>query len=72
MYDKGRIAAASGNAGEALMHFREAVTLDPEFAAAYNDLGAVYLAQGELSQAAELFPAGPRCRAHRTGWPWRI
>ena len=64
VYDKGRIAAARGNRREALMYFREAVTLDPEFAAAYNDLGAVYLAQGELSHAAEQFPAGPRCRAH--------
>jgi len=55
VYDRGRIAAAGGNPREAVRYFREALTLDPGFAAAYNDLGAVYLAQGEFSQAAECF-----------------
>jgi tetratricopeptide (TPR) repeat protein len=55
MYDKSRIAAARGNRGEALKYLREAVALHPDFAAAYNDLGAVYLAEGEFSLAAESF-----------------
>jgi tetratricopeptide (TPR) repeat protein len=54
-YQKGRSATARGNPIEALKCFREAVTLDPEFAAAYNDLGAIYLARGDLSPAAEQF-----------------
>jgi tetratricopeptide (TPR) repeat protein len=54
-YDKGRIAAGKGCGQEAVLHFREALSLDPEFADAYNDLGAAYLAQGELPQAAEQF-----------------
>jgi len=54
-YEKARGAATQGNRREAIIFFRQALTLDPQFADAYNDLGAVYLAQGELSQAAEQF-----------------
>jgi tetratricopeptide (TPR) repeat protein len=54
-YEKGRIAAAKGNRREALARFQEAIKLDPEFVAAFHDLGATYLADGALEQAAEQF-----------------
>ena len=54
-YDKGRCAAGQGNGQQAMMYFRQALALDPQFADAYNDLGAVYLTRGELSQAAGQF-----------------
>jgi len=37
------------------MYFREALAIDPQFPAAHNDLGAVYLTRGELPQAVEQF-----------------
>ena len=54
-YDKGRNAAGKGNRDQAILCFRRALTLDPEFADAYNDLGAAYLVRGENSVAAEQF-----------------
>jgi predicted Zn-dependent protease len=54
-YDKGRTAAGRGERNQAILCFRRALTLDPEFADAYNDLGAAYLLRGENSVAAEQF-----------------
>ena len=54
-YDKGRYAAGQGNGRQAIAAFLEALSIDPQFAAAHNDLGAVYLTRGELPQAVEQF-----------------
>jgi tetratricopeptide (TPR) repeat protein len=54
-YDKGRYAAGQGNGRQAIVYFLEALAIDPQFAGAHNDLGAVYLTRGELPQAVEQF-----------------
>ena len=42
-----------GRQDEQIRHLRQAVDLDPEFAAAYRNLGALYLQRGEHSLAEE-------------------
>jgi tetratricopeptide (TPR) repeat protein len=54
-YDKGRYAAGQGSGRQAIVYFLEALAIDPQFAGAHNDLGAVYLTRGELPQAVEQF-----------------
>jgi tetratricopeptide (TPR) repeat protein len=54
-YDKGRHAAGQGNGQQAITYFLQALALDPQFAGAHNDLGALYLTRGEWSQAVEQF-----------------
>ncbi len=54
-YQKGEQAASKGNLEEACTHFQEAVALDPEFADAYNDLGAARAGMNQLPEAAEQF-----------------
>lgn len=44
-------ALASGRLAEAFAHARAAVTVDPEFAHAYNTLGVVWRQQGDLDRA---------------------
>jgi tetratricopeptide (TPR) repeat protein len=66
--EQGHLEAAEG-------HFRRCLELDPDRVEALNGLGQVYLAWGELDEAAELFqmalalaePALPRGK-RRTGW----
>jgi tetratricopeptide (TPR) repeat protein len=52
-FSKGQSAAKKGHVQNAVEQFQEALRIDPEFAEAYNDLGAQRVAQGDLSQAAE-------------------
>jgi Flp pilus assembly protein TadD len=52
---KGRSAAAKGKTEEAMDEFREAVRIDPEFADAYNDLGALHASRGDLAAAVDEF-----------------
>jgi tetratricopeptide (TPR) repeat protein len=54
-FNKGLNAARKGNREQAAEYFRQAVTIDPEFADGYNELGAAQEALGELPQAAEQF-----------------
>jgi tetratricopeptide (TPR) repeat protein len=54
-YEKGQRAAAKGRQEEAIGYFRKALSIDPEFADAHNELGAAYAALKELPQAAEEF-----------------
>jgi tetratricopeptide (TPR) repeat protein len=54
-FTKGEQAAARGDHRQAAESFRQAVTIDPEFVDAYNELGAAEAALGELPQAAEEF-----------------
>ena len=54
-YDKGQKAARKGDHALALDHFQQAVDADPEFADAYNNLGAAQAALGRLDDAAAEF-----------------
>jgi tetratricopeptide (TPR) repeat protein len=54
-YDKGEQAASKGNLSDAETSFREAVNIDPEFADAYNELGATESRLQHLEDAAEQF-----------------
>lgn len=54
-YQKGEQAASKGNLAEACTHFQEAVAIDPEFADAYNDLGAAQADLHNLPEAAAQF-----------------
>jgi tetratricopeptide (TPR) repeat protein len=54
-FTKGQQAVAKGNQQQAAEYFHQAVTVDPEFVDAYNELGAAEASLGELPQAAEEF-----------------
>ncbi|HWB86008.1 MAG TPA: tetratricopeptide repeat protein [Bryobacteraceae bacterium] len=54
-FNKGQKAVKKGNHEEAAKCFLEAVTIDPEFTDAYNDLGASQVELGRLAEAAEAF-----------------
>jgi len=51
----GRIFLSLGLPGEAIMPFLAATKLDPEYTAAYRDLGRAHLDCGETSEAARIF-----------------
>jgi tetratricopeptide (TPR) repeat protein len=54
-FDKGELAMTKGNHQQAEGLFRQAVTIDPEYADAFNELGAAEAMQGHLPQAIEDF-----------------
>jgi TPR repeat/Tetratricopeptide repeat len=54
-YEKGEQAASKGDLEQACTHFEEAVAIDPEFADAYNDLGAARAGLNQLREAAAQF-----------------
>lgn len=54
-FDKGEHAAAKGRLEEARNYFQEALTLDPEFADAHNELGAAEAGLQQLPEAATEF-----------------
>jgi tetratricopeptide (TPR) repeat protein len=54
-YEKGEQAIAKGKLPEARGLFQEAVTIDPEFCEAYNNLGGVEADMKQLPEAAEHF-----------------
>ena len=54
-FEKGERAAAKGDLDQARTCFVEAVTRDPEFADAYNELGGVNASQNHLPEAADQF-----------------
>lgn len=54
-FDKGEQAVAKGNLLQARNSFEEAVTIDPEFADAHNELGGVEVGLKQLPEAAEQF-----------------
>jgi tetratricopeptide (TPR) repeat protein len=54
-FDKGVLAAHKGKEAEAEAFFRKAVEVDPEFADAYNELGAAEVSLGKLPEAAGNF-----------------
>jgi tetratricopeptide (TPR) repeat protein len=54
-FDKGMTASKKGDHQSALDHFQKAVSIDPELADGYNNLGSAFAALGQLQQAAEQF-----------------
>jgi len=54
-FEKGSQAEANGDHQQAAEYFRQAVTIDPEFADAFNELGAADAARGDIPQALEDF-----------------
>ncbi len=54
-FDKGEHAKGKGNNEQAAELFRQAVAMDPQFADAFNELGAIDVGQGNLDQAAHDF-----------------
>jgi tetratricopeptide (TPR) repeat protein len=71
VFDKGEQAEAKGDHEQALELLHQAVSIDPEFADAFNELGAVEAGQGDLSQAidefqkaVDLVPDHPRALAN--------
>jgi tetratricopeptide (TPR) repeat protein len=54
-FDKGVQAKAKGRHEEAAQLFRQATSLDPEFADAFNELGVEESGQGNLASAVENF-----------------
>jgi thioredoxin-like negative regulator of GroEL len=54
-FDKGSQAESKGHYDAAADFFRQAVGIDPEFADAFNELGATQAKQGDFAHAAESF-----------------
>jgi Flp pilus assembly protein TadD len=54
-FDRGQHAAAEAKYQEAVEAFRQAVTIDPEYADGLNELGVAEAATGDLEHAAEDF-----------------
>jgi len=54
-YSNGQAAARKGDHLAARDHFQKAVTIDPEFADAYTNLGVAQLSLGEVETATEQF-----------------
>jgi tetratricopeptide (TPR) repeat protein len=54
-FEKGQQAETKGNHEQAQELFRQAVSIDPEFADAYNELGASEAAQGDFPRAIGSF-----------------
>jgi len=54
-FSRGMAASKKGDEQRAVDHFQKAVSIDPEFADAHNNLGAAYAALGQLEPATEQF-----------------
>ena len=54
-FTKAHLAANNGNQQEAIELMRRAVSIDPEYADAFNDLGALEVLRGQFQEAAEEF-----------------
>jgi len=54
-FKKGTAASKKSDHQGAVDHFQKAVSIDPEFADGYNNLGSAYAALGQIEQAASQF-----------------
>jgi len=54
-FSEGVKASKKGDHQRAVEHFHKAVTIDPELADGYNNLGSAHAALGQLEQAAQQF-----------------
>lgn len=57
-YSLGNALLAVGDAAEAVLQLREALTLDPEYSAAWKALGKAQLAAGDAPAAAQAWREG--------------
>lgn len=55
LYQKAEAAIQNGESKKAIEYLKNAVSIYPEFALAFNELGLQYLNAGELDKAAEAF-----------------
>jgi tetratricopeptide (TPR) repeat protein len=63
---------ALGEGDRARRHFRRALELDPGDAAAWYDLGEVYLREGSLDEAGEAFARAAALRPEHWAGPFRL
>src|SRR5947209_13155514 len=54
-FDRASKAAKDGKAGEAVEHFRRAISIYPDYLMAHNDLGTQLMGLGKLDEAEEEF-----------------
>ncbi|HSA93036.1 MAG TPA: tetratricopeptide repeat protein [Terriglobales bacterium] len=59
-YEKGGEAMEKGNWEGARVRFEEAIRLYPQYAAAHNDLGVVYMNTGQTEKGREMFETAVR------------
>jgi predicted Zn-dependent protease len=57
-YSLGNALLDSGNAAQAVLQLREALTFDPEYSAAWKALGKAQLAAGDAAAAAQAWREG--------------
>jgi len=58
LYSRARTAQAAGNLSEAAAQYEEILKISPRLAAAYNNLGSIYVQQHEFRKAAEVLQRG--------------
>jgi tetratricopeptide (TPR) repeat protein len=54
-YVAAKRAAAAGDQDKAIAHFQRAVSIDPEYGEAWNDLGVAFMRKGRTAEAADSF-----------------
>lgn len=57
-YSLGNALLSAGDAEQAVLHLREALTFDPEYSAAWKALGKAQLAAGDAAAAAQAWREG--------------
>jgi len=58
LYSRARTAQAAGNLSEAAAQYEEILRISPRLAAAYNNLGSIYVQQREFRKAAQVLQRG--------------
>ncbi len=58
LYSRARTAQAAGNLSEAAAQYEEILKISPRLAAAYNNLGSIYVQQREFRKAAQVLQRG--------------
>src|SRR5229473_2891345 len=58
LYSSARTAQAAGNLSEAAAQYEEILRISPRLAAAYNNLGSIYVQQREFRKAAQVLQRG--------------
>jgi len=58
LYSRARTAQAAGNLAEAAAEYEEILKISPRLAAAYNNLGSIYVQQREFRKAAQVLQRG--------------
>jgi tetratricopeptide (TPR) repeat protein len=71
-YEVGLASNALGKHPSAIRHYRRAIELDPNLAAAWYDLGELLLANDELDEAARSFTRASELRPDHWAGPFRL